>query len=125
MLRAPVILAKYVTFKSYILQNAVFASLRHSFVLNSMLMLGKIEINMIKDRAFRASSFPHNAAGEQQMLRKANAREEDEWCIQGSSIILFLRKDPCLGLKLGIRKKVETSNFTTVEVAACSVSANG
>lgn len=103
MLGVPVILAQYVTFKSYILQNAVFASLRHSFVLNSMLMLGKIEINMIKDRAFRASSFPRNAAGEQQMLRKANAREQDEWCFQGSSIILFLRKDPCLGLKSGFR----------------------
>lgn len=86
MLRVPVILAKYVTFKSYILLNAVFASLRHSFVLNYMLMLGKLEINMIKDRAFRASSFPQNAAGEQQILRKASAREEER-VFQGSSII--------------------------------------
>lgn len=72
VLRVPVISAKYVTLKSYILQNAVFASLRHLFVLNYMLVLGKIEINMINDRAFWASSFPKHAAGEQQpMLRKA------------------------------------------------------
>lgn len=73
VLGVPVTLAKYVTFHSNILQNAVFASLRHLFVLNYMLVLGKIEINMIKNRAFQASSSLKPAAGEQQMLRKVNA----------------------------------------------------
>lgn len=105
MLRVPVILAKYVTFKSYILQNAVFASLRHSFVLSYMLMLGKIEINTIKDRAFRDSSFPQNTL---QVSNKCYVKltpvKRNEWCFQGSSIIiLLLRKGTCLGLKSGIR----------------------
>lgn len=57
---------------------------------------------MIKDSAFRASSFPQNAAGEQQMLRKAG--EEERVVLSGlEHHHPFLRKDPCLGLKSGIR----------------------
>lgn len=44
------------SFESYTLQTAVLASLKHSFVLKSMLLLGKIEINIVKTNESVCSS---------------------------------------------------------------------